>query len=379
MNERRIKILHVLDSLAVGGTERMLISLVNRMDVERFEHLICCVSRLGEGAAQLRPEVRCFDMGKGATRDLLMPRRIAALVQAERPDIVHTRSWAGVDGAIAQKLARLSVPRSRLVHSEHGRNLPWIHCEPLKSRVARRIVYHLADLVFAVSAELRDHFCRETGFSAGRMRVIPNGVEIARFDRADPRGVREEFGLAADDFVIGLVSRLNPTKDLLTLARAFARLRPGEPEAKLKLLIVGDGSERTRLEEFAAREGLQRQIILTGTRHDVPQLLRAMNAFALSSLSEGLSGAVLEAMCARLPVVATAVGANPELISEGETGFLVAPGDDAAMAERLSRLMADREMAQRFGAAGRRRVEEHYSLDRMVRQYEQMYQSLVTV
>lgn len=198
---------------------------------------------------------------------------------------------------------------------------------------------------------------------------------MARFDQADARGVREELGLKSDDFVIGMVSRLNATKDLLTLARAFARLHRAHSQAKL--LIVGEGSERAKLEAFAAEQGLEREIILTGTRHDVPRLLRAMNAFALSSLSEGLSGAVLEAMCAGLPVVATAVGANVELVSEGETGFLIEPRADEALAERLSRLMADGEMARRFGAAGRRRVEEHYSLERMVARYEELYQSLL--
>lgn len=375
MAETRIKVMHVLDSLAMGGTERMLANLVNRMDVQRFEHLICCVSRLGEVAGQLRPEVRCLDMGKGATRDLMMPRRIARLIETERPHIVHTRSWAGVDGALAQRLARRRLRRLRLVHSEHGRNLPYLEFEPLKSKVARRVVYQLSDVVFAVSAELRDYFCRETGFSARRMQVIPNGVEVTRFDEADPRGVREELGLQSDDFVIGMVSRLNATKDLLTLARAFARLHRAHSQAKL--LIVGEGSERAKLEAFAAEQGLEREIILTGTRHDVPRLLRAMNAFALSSLSEGLSGAVLEAMCAGLPVVATAVGANVELVSEGETGFLIEPRADEALAERLSRLMADGELARRLGAAGRRRVKEHYSLERMVRRYEELYQSLI--
>jgi sugar transferase (PEP-CTERM/EpsH1 system associated) len=377
MNGKRIKVMHVLNSLSVGGVERMLINMVNRMDSKRFEHLVCCVSHLGDAAPLLSAEVRCFDMGKGTGRDLLMPRKIVNLIRSERPDIVHTRSWAGVDGVIAQRVARLITGNSRLVHSEHGRNLPYIHCEPFKSKVVRRIVYHLADVVFTVSDELRDHYCRETGFATERVRVIPNGVEIARFDEADPRGVREELGIAADDFVIGMVSRLNATKDLLTLARAFERLARSAAEAKLKLVMVGEGEERKKIEQFAAEHDLQRQILLTGTRHDVPRLLRTMDAFALPSLSEGLSGAILEAMCAGLPVVATAVGANPELVSEGESGFLIEPGDDAAMAERLSRLIADRDLARNFGLAGRRRIEQHYSLDRMVQRYEELYSSLV--
>src|SRR5207253_9410467 len=123
-------------------------------------------------------------------------------------------------------------------------------------------------------------------------------------------------------------------------------------------------------------QGLRQAIILTGLRHDVPRLLRAMNVFALSSLSEGLPGAVLEAMSASLPVVATKVGATPELVSEGETGFLVEPRADETMAERLARLMVDRELARKFGAAGRRKVESNYSLETMLGQYEELYLSL---
>ena len=368
--------MHVLDSLAMGGTERMLINLVNRMDAGRFEHVICCVSRKGEGASHLNPEVRCLDMGKGSARDWLMPRKIANLLRVERPDVVHTRSWSGVDGVLAQQLAKLNQRSGRLVHSEHGRNMPNIHTEPLKGRVIRRMIYHLADEVFAVSAELRDHFCRETGFPAARMRVIPNGVEIAKFDQADPQGVREELGIEANDFVIGMVARLNPTKDLLTLVRAFARLSQTTPERKPRLVLVGEGQERRKVEQFAAEQNLQRAIILTGTRDDVPRLLRAMDVFVLSSFSEGMSGAVLEAMGARLPVVATNVGSNSELVSEGETGFLVEPRDETTMAERLARLMANRELARQLGEAGRRRLEQSYGIETMVQRYEELYLSL---
>jgi sugar transferase (PEP-CTERM/EpsH1 system associated) len=374
MAEERIKILHVLDSLAIGGMERVVIDVVNGLDGGRFSQVICCVSRLGEAAQQVRGEVRCYDMGKGAKRDLLMPLRLARVLRRERPDIVHTQSWSGIDGVIAGKIAG----GARIVHSEHGRNLPYIHFEPLKRKLARRAIYHLADVVFTVSEETRDYYCRETGFPRERMRVIPNGVPVARFEAAQANGARGELGVAADDFVIGIVSRLNPTKDILTLARAFARLYCGQREPRLKLLIVGDGEGRAELENFAAEQGLKHAIIFAGLRQDVPRLLRAMDVFALSSLSEGMPITVLEAMCAALPVVATRVGANPELIAEGETGFLVEPRADEQMAERLARLMVDRGLARRFGAAGRRKVEQQYSLDVMLRRYEELYLSLMS-
>ncbi len=374
MGKRRIKILHVVDSLGVGGTERMLVEVIKGLDGERFEHAICCITRLGEIASCLPEWVKCYDMGKGARRDLLMPVKMAQLVRRLRPDIVHTRNWAGIDGALACLLER----GPRLVHSEHGRNLPYIHFEPARRKVIRRFVYHLADAVFSVSGELRDYYCRETGFAPERMQVIQNGVDVARFDAADGNGARRELGIEADDFVVGVVARLSATKDLLTLARAFARLYRAQREPHLKLLIVGDGEARAELEDFAIEQGLTCAIILVGVREDVPRLLRAMDVFALSSLSEGMPGAILEAMAASLPVVATKVGATPELVIEGKTGFLVAPRADEEMAKRLSLLLANRELARELGAAGRQLVQRNHSLEVMLQRYEELYLSLVS-
>ncbi len=374
MGERKVKILHVLDSLGVGGTERMLVEVIKGLDEKRFEHAICCITRLGELAGRLPEGVKCYDMGKGARRDFLMPVKLAQLMHRLRPDIVHTRNWAGIDGALACLLER----SPRLVHSEHGRDLPYIHFEPARRKMIRRLVYHLADAVFSVSGELRDYYCRETGFAPERMRVIPNGVDVRRFNAADGHGARQELGIEVDDFVIGVVARLSATKDLLTLARAFARLYRAQREPRLKLLIVGDGEARAELENFAVEQGLTCAIILAGAREDVPRLLRAMDVFALPSLSEGMPGAILEAMAASLPVVATKVGATPELVTDGETGFLVAPRADEEMAERLSLLLADRELARKLGAAGRQLVQRDYSLEVMLQRYEELYLSSVS-
>ncbi len=371
----KLKILHVLDSLNVGGMERVVINVANGLDPARFEQAVCCISRLGMAAHLLGAHVRRFDMGKGDERALLMPWQIAKLIRRERPDIIHTQSWAGMDGVIARAITRPFLKTGKLVHSEHGRNLPYIHHEPLKRKLMRRCAYELADAVFVVSEEMREFFCRETGFAPERMRVIHNGVDVAEIERADPRGVREEFGLAPSDFVIGTVARFQATKDLPTLVRAFAQLRQRQP--RVKLLLIGDGAERARLEQLADELNSATDVIITGIRHDVPRLLRALDVFALSSLSEGLPISVLEAMAAGLPVVATRVGMLPELLREGENGFLVAPRDFETLAERLAQLAANRELARRLGAAGKQTVARDYSLAAMLRRYEELYLSLL--
>lgn len=373
MVERKIKILHVIDSLALGGMERVVIDVANGLDPARFAQTVCCISRRGAAADFLRAEVRCIDLGKGAQADRLMPLKLARLLRAEAPDIVHTQSWSGIDTGLARLLARAP----RLVHSEHGRNYPYLDHEPLPRKLARRALYHLADAVFAISEEVREFYCRETGFARARVQVIPNGMDVRRIDEADARGVRAELSLAADDFVIGTVARLDATKNTITLARAFAQLMEDRPDARWKLLVVGDGSERARLEEFIAAQGLQQAAIFTGPRQDVPRLLKAMNIFALPSLSEGMPITVLEAMAARLPVVATNVGALPTLVEEGVTGWLVAPQQPEALAAKLRWLWQYRPQADMFGAAGRQKVEREYGMDVMLRRYADLYHSVL--
>jgi sugar transferase (PEP-CTERM/EpsH1 system associated) len=375
MAEKRIKVLHVLDSLGVGGMERVVIDVVNGLDPAIFAQTVCCISRKGEAAHLLLPGTACIDLGKGANADHLMPLKIAQVIREKQPQIIHTQSWSGIDTAIALLFER----GPRLVHSEHGRNLPYIHFEPLIRKVARRCLYHRADALFAISREVRDFYCRETGFPVDRMRVIPNGIDPRRIDKSagsKRRGVRRELGICDDDFVIGTVARLDQTKDTMTLTRAFAELCRSRQEPKLKLLVVGDGEKKVEIQNYVSEQRLSHRVIFTGLRHDVPRLLGAMDIFALSSLSEGMPITVLEAMCASLPVVATKVGALPELVEEGVTGFLVEPKNVIALAERLSRLYQKRELACDLGMTGRRKVEREFRLEQMLERYAELYLSV---
>ncbi len=369
----KLKILHVIDSLDIGGMERVVIDVANGLDAAKFDQIVCCLSRRGEAANELHDDVRCIDLGKGDKADRWMPWKLARLIRRERPDIVHSQSWSGVDTALAMMFA----PSVKLVHSEHGRNFHDLHGQSWARRIARRWLYQRANAVFAISAEVREFYCRQTNFPLERMQVIPNGVDLRRIDAADGSDVREELGIEPEEFVIGTVARLDKNKDTLTLVRAFAELMPIKPDAALKLLIVGDGEQRSPLEQFVSERGLNRNVIFAGVRRDVPRVLKAMNVFALSSLSEGMPMTVLEAMAARLPVVATAVGALPEMVEEGNTGFLVLVGDAATMAERLSRLVVDRQLAKTFGEAARRKVERDFTLERMLQRYTELYLSVL--
>ncbi|MGE0102609.1 MAG: glycosyltransferase [Blastocatellales bacterium] len=360
MSDDRIKILHVIDSLAVGGMERVVIDVVNGLDRDLFDQLVCTISRPGECADMLR--ARLIDLGKGDGADYLIPLKLARVIGEHRPDIIHSQSLSGIDAALALTLAG----GSRLVQSEHGRSFPHIATEPLRRRLARRFVYHRADAVFAVTAELRDHYCRLTGLPRERMSVIPNGIDPRRIDPADGREVRSELGIPGDAFVIGTVARLDRTKDTMTLLNAF-RLLAGDD--RMRLLIVGDGEERTALEQAAA--GIP--VIFTGMRMDAPRMLSAMDIFALPSLSEAMPITVLEAMCASLPVVATTVGALHEMVVEGVTGYLVPVRSPDAMAGRLGLIAQSSDRGREMGRAGRERALREFTLDAMLGRYRDLY------
>jgi glycosyltransferase involved in cell wall biosynthesis len=180
-------------------------------------------------------------------------------------------------------------------------------------------------------------------------------------------------------FVVGTVGRLQPVKDQLTLIRAFARLlkQPGAPHAELRLVIVGDGPSRAQLEDAIRTAGLNGRVWLAGAREDVAELMQHFDLFVLSSLSEGISNTVLEAMASALPVVATRVGGNAELVIDGSTGALVPPGDEAALAAAIGTYCSQPSLAREHGAAGRRRIEEVFSVQSMVAAYDAVYDKLL--
>jgi glycosyltransferase involved in cell wall biosynthesis len=205
--------------------------------------------------------------------------------------------------------------------------------------------------------------------------VIPNGIELAAYGQPlDRTAYRATLGVGPTDTLLACVARFHPVKDHAMLIRAFARIAPQFPQAKL--LLAGEGPLRESLEQQVAQAGIAEQVRFLGVRRDVPQLLAAVDAFALTSVSEAASLTVLEAMASRLPVVVTAVGGNPEMVRDGIDGDLVPRGDDAACAEALARLLADPALGRKRGEAGRERVEERYRLADTIERYHQLYRRL---
>lgn len=362
-----LRIMHVVPSLQVGGLENGVVNLVNRMDPERFRHDVVCIGSEGPMASRIEQAgVSVHAIGKGQGSDYGLALKLAQVMRQCRPDVVHTRNWGAVDGILAARMAGVPI----VIHGEHGREAADPEGRNRRRNVARRLLGRWVDRFVVVSGDLARWLAEETGVPAGKVVRIMNGVDTERFRPfADKSAARAALGLPRDSFVIGSVGRLDPVKDYGTLIRAFAAVRGGGSV----LLIAGSGPCRDDLERLAARLGADASVIFPGERDDVPAVLGAMDVFVLPSIAEGMSNTILEAMASGLPVVATRVGGNPELVEDGITGTLFEPGDMEDLARLLNLYERNPALRRQHGEAGCEKAEASFSLSRMVRAYEALY------
>jgi glycosyltransferase involved in cell wall biosynthesis len=359
-----LRIVQVIWALGLGGAEQVVIRLAAGLDRSRFEPLICCLDEPGAFAAQAeRQGVEVVALGKRGPGDVRVLGRLRGLLRRRRIDVVHTHLW-GADfwGRLGARLAGTAA----IVSTAHNVDLwkRWYHIA-----LDRGLARWTSDLV-AVSGQVRD-FYESQGVGNGRWNVIHNGVAEAA---GRPRGrspVFRELGIRDEDPVVALIGRLVAAKAPEIFLEAVAKTTDRIPT--LRAMVVGDGPLRSEMEQRAQRLGLQQRVAFTGVRHDVPELLAGVDVLAFSSRVEGLSIAMLEAMSAEVPVVATRVGGTPELIESGESGILVPPEDPQALADGLVAILGSPERARSIACAGRARVRERFSERRMVQAYEELY------
>ena len=369
-----IHVLHVMPQLGVGGTELALVRIVRGLSDQRFQHHVCAMrkcSDLERWTSELGAEPMVMDEGKKGLRFPI--RRLVRMMRSLKPDIVHSRNWGGLEAVLSARLA--GVPS--VVHSEHGYDPAMLKGLPVRRRLFRRGMYALSDTLFAVTSELAQYHAEQGYVPASRFRTIHNGVDTARFGRnpAAAAHVRSEFGIPTEALVVGWIGRMAPIKDLPTLLRASASLAHRFPQ--MRVLLAGDGPERQRWQTVAEQlPELRGRVIFAKERHDVPDVLSAMDVFVLPSTREGMSNTLLEAMASGLPVIATAAGGTPEVVEDGISGWLFQPGDDGALAALLEPLLSSPDFRVSAGQAARHRVENDFSLRRMVEEYERLYLEL---
>lgn len=370
-------VMHVLFRLATGGLENGVVNLINHMPSDRIRHVVVALDTVDPAFAArlLRGDVRTEALHKPPGHGMRVWSRFARLVRDMNPAIVHTRNLAALEMQPAAAWAGAPVR----LHGEHG----WDQNDPCGTRAGprwtRRAYAPFVHRFLTVSDDLRRYLRSGVGIDDARIDRLYNGVDTRRFTPAAD-GPMPLAGCPFDParhWIVGTVGRLQAVKHQPLLVRAFGEALRHAPAmaADARLMIVGDGPLRPEVEAEILHAGLGDHVWLAGERRDVPEVMRALHLFALPSLAEGISNTVLEAMASGLPVVATRVGGNPELVAEGRTGLLVPSDDPAAMAEALVRLHADRRAADAMAAASRDEAVARFSLESMVQAYLSVYES----
>ncbi|HKU15945.1 MAG TPA: TIGR03088 family PEP-CTERM/XrtA system glycosyltransferase [Steroidobacteraceae bacterium] len=371
---RRPLIAHVVFRFDYGGLENGIVNIVNGLPAQEFDHAIIALTQASEFSSRIRrPDVRVYALNKQPGKDWGAYLRLWKLLRQIRPTIVHTRNVGTLDCQLVAWLAGVPVR----IHGEHG----WdIHdpdgTNPKYLRV-RRLFDPFVHRFVTVSRDLQEWLVQRVGIRPAKVRQICNGVDTQRFEQSASTARQR---LPAEYFppgccIVGSVTRLTEIKDPLSLVRAWLAVRAplAAQGHDLRLALIGDGPLRGAIEAEIREAGAERCAWLAGSRDDVADVLRSLDIFALSSLREGISNTVLEAMATGLPIIASATGGNLELIEDGVTGTLTPPGDFASLAQALRSYVQDPAKRAAHGAAARRRAERMYSLSGMMNRYRELY------
>ena len=349
----------VVLTLNPGGQEFLVLELADRLQRRGWRSPIVTISGGALVPEAHRRGIETFDIGKPEGFHPAALVRLARLLRRERLDVVHTHNMAPlIYGVLSARL--LGIPA---INTRHGR----------AALSAHPLLWRLTSRVAAVSEDARRALLRHNRIRADKVRVVLNGTDVEAFGTPS-RGrdaTRANLGIASSDYVFGVVARLAPEKDHATLLDAFHRVVTSGHRARL--LVIGGGPLEGSLAQRSAQLGIADHVHFLGFRRDIPDLLAALDAFVLSSTMEGVSLTLLEAMSAGLPVVATRVGGNPEVVLEGETGLLVPAGDPLALADAMVQLYGDRARAAAFGRSGRDRARRQFDIERMVDAYVGLY------
>lgn len=369
-------ICHLVYRLDYGGLENGIVNLINALPPARWRHKIVCFAGHSDFSRRLRGDVEIIDCPKQPGQDPGLYLRLWRLFRTLKPAIVHTRNLSTLEAQAAAWAARVPVR----IHGEHGHDVHDLDNTRRRYRTMRRVFAPLITHFITVSRLLEQYLVSDIHVAPAKITRICNGVDTERFQpRRDP--TRQVLADAPfdprDRLVIGTIGRMQAVKDQPTLARAFVELLRAKPEwrARVALVMIGDGPLRDDVARILDAAGCADLAWLPGTRGDTPELLNAFDVFVLPSLAEGISNTILEAMATGLPVIATDVGGNPELVLPGSTGVLVPRGDPAALARALADYVGDPARIARHGVEARERACRELSLDRMITQYDQVYSS----
>ena len=360
------KVLHLVQGLDVGGLEYMVVALVNRLDRKKFLPFICCFDTIGKLHNSLPIDTKVTLLMRKPGIDFFYPFKLASQLKKDRVDILHLHnSTAFFYGVLAGKIARVGC----IIYTEHARDV----APSIKVRIMDKILSHMTDRIVVVAEFLKKNLVQKQWMDSSNITTIYNGINgdefIKKYNRDE---IIKELNIPSASQIMGIVARLDPIKNHRCLIKAMKKIASRLPDAVL--LVIGDGPLRSDLEEFAAAENLQKNILFMGTRNDIPRLLSVLDIFVLCSLSEGLPLTILEAMAAGKAIVATDVGGIPEVIDDGVDGTIIPSDDFHALTEAILELLHDEKKRHDIGIKARMKFEEKFTIQTMVKRYEELYE-----
>lgn len=354
-----------------------MVNILNKLPAHKYRHAVVCLTDYTDFSQRIVAQpVPFYALHKQPGRDISIYARLWRKLRELQPDLVHTRNLSALEGQFVAAAAGVR----RRIHSEHGRDVFDLYGSSRKYNLLRRAARPLVGHYITVSRDLQDWLQAMVGVPASRITQIYSGVDSTRFHPRAGQRNGLPAGFAPDDAVVfGSVGRMAEVKDYPTLVRAFLRLLELHPEARqrARLVIVGEGISRAPCLELLRAAGAEALAWLPGERSDIPELMRAMDVFVLASLGEGISNTILEAQASGLPVIATAVGGNVELVQSGGNGTLVNAGDVETMARTLLSYFNDPTQTTRQGQTARQKIERQFSLESMTQAYEQVYDQVL--
>nr|WP_315201410.1 TIGR03088 family PEP-CTERM/XrtA system glycosyltransferase [uncultured Albidiferax sp.] len=379
LTDSRLLVVHVVYRFDMGGLENGVVNLINNMSSRNYRHVVVALTEVTDFRKRIvRDDVVFLALNKPPGHALSLYPSLFRLFRKLRPSIVHTRNLAALEVLVPAWAAGVSVR----IHGEHGRDVGDFDGSSKKYQWMRRLYSPFVSHYVALSRDLASYLTDKVRISGKRITQVYNGVDAVRFSPTDDIQRALIPGcpfVGAQLWRVGTVGRMQTVKDQLTLTRAFIRALEIAPElqTRLRLTLVGDGPLREGCQLLLDTAGVSALSWLPGERDDVPEIMQGLDCFVLPSLAEGISNTILEAMACGLPVVATDVGGNADLVIHGVTGQIVPAGDVDAMAHSLVRLASSPELAQSMGRAGRQRILEKFSLDAMVGTYQGLYDRLL--
>lgn len=373
-HDGRPLVLHVVYRFDTGGLENGVVNLINHMPGSAYRHAVLSMTVITDFKKRVdRNDVEFVALNKPPGHGIWQYRKLYSLFKKMRPAIVHSRNLAALEAQVPAWAAGVPVR----IHGEHGRDVGDLDGNNLTYQRVRRLYRPFVHHYTALSRDLADYLKAKVHVPAGAITQAYNGVDTVRFSPSGqgPQSIAGCPFNPAQHWLVGTVGRMQTVKDQTMLADAFVHAFVLAPQLKdrMRLVMVGDGPLRATVIARLESAGLAHLAWLPGERTDIAQVMRGLHAFALPSLAEGISNTILEAMATGLPVVATAVGGNADLVEHGATGFVVAPSAPQVTAQRLIELASNPDTARAMGEAGRQRVAQNFSLQAMVKIYQGVY------